>query len=117
MTCISLSEIVTFEKIQGEPDERFGDGSAFLPILMKLTTAKMLSGDNLSKSGSTILSASSDLLRVLAKVDEAGAGFKSLTESIDTRQPAGSLMMNMLGSFKQFGVTSFRQRSKPRQSK
>ena len=44
----------------------------------------------------------SDLLRILAKVDEAGAGFRSLTESIDTTQPAGRLMMNMLGSFNQF---------------
>jgi DNA invertase Pin-like site-specific DNA recombinase len=44
----------------------------------------------------------SDLLRILAKVDESGAGFKSLTESIDTTQPAGRLMMNMLGSFNQF---------------
>jgi DNA invertase Pin-like site-specific DNA recombinase len=39
----------------------------------------------------------SDLLRILAKVNEAGAGFRSLTESIDTTQPAGRLLMNMLG--------------------
>src|SRR5271166_4958616 len=44
LTCILLNEIVTFEKIQDEQDERFGVGSAFLPILKKLTTAKMLGG-------------------------------------------------------------------------
>src|SRR5258708_8416165 len=43
-----------------------------------------------------------DLLRILARIDEAGAGFKSLTESIDTTQTAGRLMMNMLASFAQF---------------
>ena len=54
----------------------------------------------------------SDLLRILAKVDEAGAGFKSLTESIDTTQPAGRLMMNMLGSFNQFEREIIRVRTK-----
>src|SRR3984893_17393390 len=37
-----------------------------------------------------------DLLTILKKVDDAGAGFKSLTESLDTTTPAGRLMMNML---------------------
>ena len=45
MTCISLKEIVTFEKIQNEQAERFGVGNVFLPLLTKLTTAKMLSDD------------------------------------------------------------------------
>jgi DNA invertase Pin-like site-specific DNA recombinase len=54
----------------------------------------------------------SDLLRILAKVDESGAGFKSLTESIDTTQPAGRLMMNMLGSFNQFEREIIRERTK-----
>jgi DNA invertase Pin-like site-specific DNA recombinase len=54
----------------------------------------------------------SDLLRILAKVDEAGAGFKSLTESIDTTQPAGRLMMNMLGSFNQFEREIIKERTK-----
>jgi DNA invertase Pin-like site-specific DNA recombinase len=54
----------------------------------------------------------SDLLRILAKVDEAGAGFRSLTESIDTTQPAGRLMMNMLGSFNQFEREIIKERTK-----
>jgi DNA invertase Pin-like site-specific DNA recombinase len=54
-----------------------------------------------------------DLLRILARIDEAGAGFKSLTESIDTTQPAGRLMMNMLGSFNQFEREIIKERTKP----
>ena len=54
----------------------------------------------------------SDLLQILAKVDEAGAGFRSLTESIDTTQPAGRLMMNMLGSFNQFEREIIKERTK-----
>jgi len=45
LTCILLKEIVTFENIQNEQVERFGVGSVFLPLLTKLTTAKMLSDD------------------------------------------------------------------------
>jgi DNA invertase Pin-like site-specific DNA recombinase len=53
-----------------------------------------------------------DLLRILARIDEARAGFKSLTESIDTTQPAGRLMMNMLGSFDQFEREIIKERTK-----
>jgi DNA invertase Pin-like site-specific DNA recombinase len=53
-----------------------------------------------------------DLLRILARLDEVGAGFKSLTESIDTTQPAGRLMMNMLGSFNQFEREIIKERTK-----
>jgi DNA invertase Pin-like site-specific DNA recombinase len=54
----------------------------------------------------------SDLLRILRKVDEAGAGFKSLTESVDTTTPSGRLTMNMLGSFSQFEREIIRERTK-----
>ncbi len=54
----------------------------------------------------------SDLLRILAKVDKAGAGFKSLTESIDTTQPSGRLLMNMLGSFNKFEREIIKERTK-----
>jgi hypothetical protein len=47
LTCISLKEIVTFEKIQNAQDERFGAGSAFLAVSTKLTTAKMPNDDYL----------------------------------------------------------------------
>jgi DNA invertase Pin-like site-specific DNA recombinase len=53
-----------------------------------------------------------DLLRILQKVDDSGAGFRSLTESLDTTTPAGRLMMNMLGSFSQFEREIIRERTK-----
>ena len=40
-----------------------------------------------------------DLLHILEKVEAAGAGFRSLTESIDTTVPAGRMMMQMVGAF------------------
>ena len=54
----------------------------------------------------------SDLLRILRKVDEAGAGFKSLAESVDTTTPSGRLTMNVLGSFSQFEREILRERTK-----
>jgi DNA invertase Pin-like site-specific DNA recombinase len=54
----------------------------------------------------------SDLLRILKKVDDEGAGFQSLTEHVDTTTSAGRLMMNMLGSFSQFERDMIRERTK-----
>ena len=38
-----------------------------------------------------------DLLSIMEKIDAAGAGFRSLTEAIDTTTPAGRMMMQMVG--------------------
>ena len=43
-----------------------------------------------------------DLLMMLERVKEAGAGFRSLTEAIDTTIPAGRMLMQMLGAFAEF---------------
>jgi DNA invertase Pin-like site-specific DNA recombinase len=54
----------------------------------------------------------SDLLNILTRLDQIGAGFKSLTESIDTTSPAGRMMMQMLGSFAEFERAMLRERTK-----
>jgi DNA invertase Pin-like site-specific DNA recombinase len=43
-----------------------------------------------------------DLLHIMEKIGEAGAGFRSLTEHIDTTTPAGRMMMQMVGAFAEF---------------
>jgi len=53
-----------------------------------------------------------DLLVIMDKIDKAGAGFKSLTESIDTTTPAGRMMMQMVGSFAEFEREMIRERTK-----
>src|SRR6476660_207971 len=40
-----------------------------------------------------------DLLSLMEKIQYLGAGFKSLTEAIDTTSPAGRMMMQIVGSF------------------
>lgn len=53
-----------------------------------------------------------DLLRIMDRFDKAGAGFRSLTEAIDTTTPAGRMMMQMLGSVAEFEREMIRERTR-----
>jgi DNA invertase Pin-like site-specific DNA recombinase len=53
-----------------------------------------------------------DLLHILEKITEAGAGFRSLTEHINTTTPAGRMMLQMLGSFAEFERSMVRGRTR-----
>jgi DNA invertase Pin-like site-specific DNA recombinase len=53
-----------------------------------------------------------DLLFIMEKLDAAGAGFRSLTESIDTTSPGGRMLMQMLGSFAEFEREMIRERTR-----
>jgi DNA invertase Pin-like site-specific DNA recombinase len=44
----------------------------------------------------------SDMLYRVQQIETAGAGFKSLTEQIDTTTPAGRLLLHVIGSLAQF---------------
>jgi len=52
-----------------------------------------------------------DVLHIMERIAEAGAGFRSLTESIDTTTPAGRMMMQMVGSFAEFERAMIRERT------
>lgn len=52
-----------------------------------------------------------DLLHILEKLDAVSAGFRSLTESIDTTSAAGRMMMQMVGSFAEFERAMIRERT------
>lgn len=54
----------------------------------------------------------SDLLRILKTLEENGAGFRSLTESIDTNTPVGRMLMQILGSFSEFERAMLKERTK-----
>ncbi|SFL57986.1 recombinase family protein [Azotobacter beijerinckii] len=53
-----------------------------------------------------------DLLLTLEKIEQAGAGFQSLTEAIDTATPGGRMMMQIVGSFAEFERAMLRERTK-----
>jgi DNA invertase Pin-like site-specific DNA recombinase len=52
-----------------------------------------------------------DLLHLIERIELAGAGFRSLTDSIDTTTPAGRMMMQMVGSFAEFERAMIRERT------
>lgn len=52
-----------------------------------------------------------DLLTILEKIEAAGAGFRSLTEPVDTTTPAGRMMMQMVGAFAEFERSIIRERT------
>lgn len=62
-----------------------------------------------SPPGPSVYAGSTDIMERLA---EDKAGFRSLTEAIDTTTPAGRMMMQMVGAFAEFGRAMLRERTK-----
>jgi DNA invertase Pin-like site-specific DNA recombinase len=54
----------------------------------------------------------SDLLQILKQLEERGAGFRSLTEAIDTPTAVGRKLTQVLGSFEEFERQMIRERTK-----
>ena len=52
-----------------------------------------------------------DLLHIMERIAQAEAGFRSLTEAIDTTTPAGRMLMQMVGSFAKFERAMIRERT------
>lgn len=53
-----------------------------------------------------------DVLMIMEQLAEGKAGFRSLTEAIDTTTPAGRMMMQMVGAFAEFERAMLRERTK-----
>jgi len=51
------------------------------------------------------------LLHIMERIAQAEAGFRSLTEAIDTTTPAGRMLMQMVGSFAEFERAMIRERT------
>lgn len=53
-----------------------------------------------------------DLLRIIERIEERGAQFRSLTESLDTSTPAGRMLFHMVGAFAEFERELIRERTR-----
>jgi len=53
-----------------------------------------------------------DVLTIMERVQERKAGFRSLTEAVDTTTPAGRTMMQMVGAFAEFERAMLKERTK-----
>ena len=52
-----------------------------------------------------------DLLVIMERIHQSEAGFKSLTDAIDTTTPTGRMMMQMVGAFAEFEREMIRERT------
>ena len=52
-----------------------------------------------------------DVLHIMERIAKAGAGFRSITENIDTTTSAGRMMMQMVGAFAEFERAMIRERT------
>src|SRR5580704_16000711 len=52
-----------------------------------------------------------DVLHIMERIAKAGAGFRSITEAIDTTTPPGRMMMQMVGAFAEFERAMIRERT------
>src|SRR3954449_3387861 len=52
-----------------------------------------------------------DVLHIMERIAASGAGFRSVTEHVDTTTPAGRMMMQMVGSFAEFERAMIRERT------
>jgi DNA invertase Pin-like site-specific DNA recombinase len=52
-----------------------------------------------------------DVLHIMERIGSTGAGFRSITENIDTTTPAGRMMMQMVGAFAEFERAMIRERT------
>ena len=50
-----------------------------------------------------------DVLHIMERIRNAGAGFRSVTENIDTTTPAGRMMMQMVGAFAEYAESGVMQ--------
>ena len=53
-----------------------------------------------------------DVLSLMEKIQQPGAGFQSLTEAIDTTSPGGRMMMQIVGAFAEFERAMLRERTR-----
>ena len=53
-----------------------------------------------------------DVLSLMEKIVCTGAGFRSLTEAIDTTSPGGRMMMQIVGTFAEFERAMLRERTR-----
>jgi DNA invertase Pin-like site-specific DNA recombinase len=53
-----------------------------------------------------------DLLDIIERIAKAGAGFRSLTEAIDTTTPAGTMIMHVIGAMAEFERSLIRERTR-----
>jgi DNA invertase Pin-like site-specific DNA recombinase len=108
----TAAQLLALEKACDEVIEETASGGQTDRPQLQALLARLQAGDVLVVYKLDRLSRSlKDLLAFLERIEDAGAGFRSLTEAIDTTTPAGRMMMQMLGAFAEFERAMIRERT------
>lgn len=84
-----------------------GKRPRLMQLLQELKPGDVLVVWKLDRVGRGLL----DLLKILDVIHQRQAGFKSLTEPIDTSSAAGRMLYSILGAFAEYERTMIRERS------
>jgi DNA invertase Pin-like site-specific DNA recombinase len=80
--------------------------------LAKLSRSLIRFSDSGCSKSPRLTRSLSDLLQIIKRLEESGAGFRSLTEAIDTTTPVGRMLTQVLGSFAEFEREMIRERTR-----
>lgn len=93
-------------------EEKRSGGDRRRPVLAQVL-ARLHKGDTLVVFKLDRIARSlKHLLEILDQIEAAGAGFRSLTETIDTTTPSGRMMMQIIGAFAEFERELIRERTR-----
>ncbi|KWR81188.1 resolvase [Cupriavidus sp. SHE] len=93
-------------------EKRSGGSMSKRPVLEEMLT-KIGPGDTVVVYKLDRIARSlKDLLIIIERIEAAGAEFRSLTEMIDTRSPAGRMIFQIVGAFAEFERALIRERTR-----
>lgn len=93
-------------------EEKKSGGSMRRPVLLELLKGLRPGDQVLVYKLDRIARSLKDLLSIQERIIDAGADFKSLTETLDTSTPAGRMIFQLLGAFAEFERELIRERTK-----
>ncbi|MDB5763227.1 MAG: putative site-specific recombinase, invertase Pin [Herminiimonas sp.] len=93
-------------------EEKRSGGNLRRPILEKILSSIQPGDTIVVYKLDRIARSLRDLLTILDRLNSTGAEFRSLTEIIDTRSPAGRMMLQIIGAFAEFERELIRERTK-----
>lgn len=93
-------------------EEKKSGGSLSRPILFAMLKSLQPGDEVVVYKLDRIARSLKDLLSIQERIIEAGADFKSLTETMDTSSPAGRMIFQLLGAFAEFERELIRERTR-----
>lgn len=93
-------------------EEKKSGGDARRPVLEKAISALSRGDVFVVYKLDRMARSTKQVITILKRLEMRGAGFQSVTETIDTTTPAGRMMMQIVAAFAEFELAMIRERTK-----